>query len=145
LGIATALGPIGGWLATTGSFDLKAILLFATVACWISGFDIIYACQDVDFDKQENLHSIPARFGVGSALFISALLHMGTAAGLIMLFFISHLSVWFGIGVAIGILILLYEHLIISENDLSRLNTAFFTMNGMISILLFIFALIGVL
>lgn len=145
LGIATALGPIGGWIATTGTIDLMAIILFVTVACWISGFDIIYACQDVDFDKQEKLHSIPARFGIGPALLISSILHIGTATGLTVLFFLSHLNVWFGVGIAISILILLYEHRIISKNDLSRLNTAFFTMNGMISIILFLFAVIGVL
>lgn len=145
LGVATALGPIGGWLATTGSFNAKAFLLFGIVACWISGFDIIYACQDVEFDRKEKLHSIPARFGVGPALLISSFLHVGTAAGLILLFFLSHLNVWFGIGIVFGILILLYEHMIISKDDLSRLDTAFFTMNGMISILLFVFALMGVL
>lgn len=145
LGVATALGPIGGWLATTGSFDVRALLLFGIVACWISGFDILYACQDVDFDRQERLHSIPARFGIGPALLISSILHIGTAAGLVTLFYLSHLSIWFGVGIAIGILILLYEHLIISKDDLSRLNTAFFTMNGMISIILFLFALLGVL
>lgn len=145
LGIATALGPIGGWIATTGTIDPMGILLFVAVAFWISGFDIIYACQDVDFDKKEKLYSIPARFGIGPALLISSILHAGTAIGLIALYFLSQLTIWFGVGIVLAILILLYEHMIISKDDLSRLNTAFFTMNGMVSIVLFLFALIGVL
>lgn len=145
LGIATALGPLGGWVATTGQVDWISILLFATVALWIGGFDVIYACQDVDFDQEEKIYSIPARFGVKKALIISSLMHVGTALGLITLLFVTNLSWWFALGVLIAIVILIYEHSIVSSDDLSRLNTAFFTMNGVLSVIIFIFTLLDVL
>lgn len=145
LGIATGLGPLGGWVATTGQIDGMALILFVTVALWIGGFDVIYACQDVDFDKKEHLYSIPARFGVKRALQISAWMHVGTAIGLISLLWITQLDVWFGIGVLIALVILIYEHLIVSADDLSRLNTAFFTMNGVLSVIVFIFTMADVL
>lgn len=144
LGIATALGPLGGWVATTAQIDVLSLILFATVALWIGGFDVIYACQDVEFDRKESLYSIPARFGVKKALLISSLMHVGTAAGLIALLLLLNLGLWFGIGVAIALIILVYEHAIVSENDLSRLNTAFFTMNGVLSMIIFTFTLLDV-
>ncbi|MBA4495603.1 UbiA-like polyprenyltransferase [Paenactinomyces guangxiensis] len=145
LGIATGLGPLGGWVGTTGQVDLTAILLFVTVALWIGGFDVIYACQDVNFDKKEGLYSIPVRFGIRNALIISSLMHLGTAAGLISLLLLTQLQLWFGIGVFIALAILIYEHLIISADDLSRLNTAFFTMNGVLSVIVFVFTMADVL
>ncbi len=145
LGIATGLGPLGGWVATTGQIDGMALLLFVTVALWIGGFDVIYACQDVQFDRKEGLYSIPARFGVKKGLMISSLMHVGTALGLIGLLLITHLDAWFGIGVFIALVILIYEHAIVSADDLSRLNTAFFTMNGVLSVIVFVFAMMDVL
>jgi 4-hydroxybenzoate polyprenyltransferase len=144
LGIATALGPLGGWVATTGQIDGLALILFATVALWIGGFDVIYACQDFEFDKKERIYSIPSRFGIKRALMISSLMHVGTAVGLIALLLLSHLGVWFGIGVAIALVILIYEHSIISADDLSRLNMAFFTMNGILSVIVFAFTMLDV-
>lgn len=144
LGIATALGPLGGWVATTAQVDMLSLILFAAVALWIGGFDVIYACQDVEFDRQESLYSIPARFGVKKALLISTLMHVGTAAGLIALLLLMNLGLWFAVGVAIALIILVYEHAIVSANDLSRLNTAFFTMNGVLSVILFTFTLLDV-
>lgn len=144
LGIATALGPLGGWVATTAQIDVLSLILFAAVALWIGGFDVIYACQDVEFDKNESLNSIPARFGVKKALLISTLMHVGTATGLIALLLFMDLGLWFAIGVAIALIILVYEHAIVSANDLSRLNTAFFTMNGALSVILFTFMLLDV-
>jgi 4-hydroxybenzoate polyprenyltransferase len=145
LGIATGLGPLGGWIATTGQIDPKGILLFVVVALWIGGFDVIYACQDVEFDKRENLHSIPARFGIKRGLQISAWMHVGTAIGLIAMLLLTDLGVWFGIGVFVALAILVYEHAIVTPNDLSRLNTAFFTMNGVLSVIIFAFMMIDVL
>ncbi|WP_131847933.1 UbiA-like polyprenyltransferase [Baia soyae] len=145
LGIATALGPLGGWVATTGQIDLKSLILFATVALWIGGFDVIYACQDVDFDKREGLHSIPSRFGVRVALVISSWMHVGTALGLIALAFFTQLSWIYVLGVVIAVMILVYEHSIVSADDLSRLNMAFFTMNGVLSMIVFIFSFADVL
>ncbi|WP_255724715.1 UbiA-like polyprenyltransferase [Shimazuella soli] len=145
LGIATGLGPLGGWIATTGQIDIKGILLFLTVALWIGGFDVIYACQDVEFDKKEGLHSIPVRFGVKRGLQISSFMHIGTALGLFGLLWMTDLGVYFGLGVIVALLILIYEHSIVSHDDLSRLNTAFFTMNGVLSIIVFCFMMIDVL
>jgi 4-hydroxybenzoate polyprenyltransferase len=144
LGIATALGPLGGWVATTAQIDGVSLILFATVALWIGGFDVIYACQDVEFDRKEKIHSIPARFGIRKALVISSLMHVGTAAGLIALLLLTNLGIWFGIGTAIALGVLIYEHAIVSADDLSRLNTAFFTMNGVLSVVVFAFMLLDV-
>jgi 4-hydroxybenzoate polyprenyltransferase len=144
LGIAIGFAPLGGWIATTGRIDGIALLLFATVALWIAGFDVIYACQDVEFDRKEGLHSIPARFGIGRALQISSLMHLGTAIGLLSLLMLTSLSVWYGVGVLITLLLLLVEHGMISAHDLSRLNTSFFTINGSLSLVLFIFTLVDV-
>jgi 4-hydroxybenzoate polyprenyltransferase len=145
LGIATGLGPLGGWVATTGEIDATSLVLFVTVALWIGGFDVIYACQDVEFDREERLYSIPARFGVRAALAISSWMHVGTAIGLIALLWLTSLGFWFGVGVVIALAILVYEHAIISADDLSRLNTAFFTMNGILSVIVFAFAMMDVL
>lgn len=145
LGIATASGPLGGWIAVTGQIDWTAILLFLTVALWIGGFDVIYACQDVEFDQKEKIYSIPSRFGIKKALRISSLMHFFTAVGLISLLFLTQLQLWYAIGLCIAIIILIYEHSIVSHHDLSRLNTAFFTMNGVLSVIVFIFTMIDVL
>jgi 4-hydroxybenzoate polyprenyltransferase len=145
LGIATGLGPLGGWIATTGQIDLKGLLLFVTVALWIGGFDVIYACQDVEFDRKEGLHSIPARFGIKRGLQISSFMHLGTAIGLFGLLWMTDLGIPFGLGVIVALLILIYEHSIVTHDNLSRLNTAFFTMNGVLSVIVFCFMLIDVL
>lgn len=145
LGMATAAGPLGGWIAVTGTIDPIAIILFLTVALWIGGFDVIYACQDVNFDQDEKVFSIPARFGVKRALQISSWMHVGTAIGLVSILFLTELRLWYGVGVLIALAILIYEHAIVSHDDLSRLNTAFFTMNGVLSMIVFIFTMIDVL
>jgi 4-hydroxybenzoate polyprenyltransferase len=145
LGAAIGLAPMGGWVAATGQLDGTAWLLFVTVALWTAGFDVIYACQDIDFDRQEGLYSIPARFGLARALRYSAWMHVGTAIGLILLIQITPLSAWYGAGVLIALAILYYEHRIVSPDDLSRLNTAFFTMNGVLSVIVFLFAMADVI
>lgn len=145
LGIAIGLAPLGGWVAITGQIDGVGLLLFATVALWTAGFDIIYACQDVEFDQKEKVYSIPARFGIARALLFSKLLHVCSAAGLILLLFVTPLSSWYGIGVLVAVAILYYEHSIIAPNDLSRLNTAFFTMNGVLSAVVFVFTMLDVI
>lgn len=144
LGIAIGLAPLGGWVATTGQINGLGVLLFITVAFWIAGFDIIYACQDMQFDQQEGLYSIPVRFGLAKALLISSLTHAFTLAGLVGLLMYSHLSLWFAVGIVIATMILIYEHAIVSPTDLSRLNTAFFTMNGVLSVVIFLFAMVDV-
>jgi len=145
LGLSLACAPIGAWIALKGSIGLTPLILGLTVALWVAGFDIIYSCQDVEFDKQESLFSIPKRFGIRAALWISAILH------LIMLGILAYLFVREGIGIIgfaglslVGIL-LAYEHSLVHPKDLSRANTAFFTINGWISILLCVTTAIDIL
>ena len=136
LGICLAGAPIGAWIAITGSLDTAPLILGLAVALWVAGFDIIYSCQDVEFDTREPLFSIPKRFGITGALWISAILHF------IMLCIMAYLFVKQGLGI-IGLSglvlvggLLAYEHSLVRPKDLSRANTAFFTINGWISILL---------
>jgi len=142
LGIAIGLAPLGGWVATTGQVDWLGLLLFASVALWTAGFDVIYACQDAEFDRKRGLYSIPSYFGIARALKLARFFHIITIAGFIALFFITSLHIWFAIGVIIAAAILVYEHRLISPNDLSKLNTAFFTMNGILSVVVFSFTLL---
>lgn len=145
LGLTIALAPLGGWVAVTGQIDWTAMVFYLTIVFWTAGFDVIYACQDVDFDRKEGLHSIPVRFGVSRALHIARFFHILTGAGFISLLFMTDLSWWYVAGMIIAYIILFYEHYIVSPGDLSRLQTAFFTMNGVLSIVVFSFTLIDLL
>ncbi|WP_028544252.1 UbiA-like polyprenyltransferase [Paenibacillus taiwanensis] len=142
LGLTIALAPLGGWVAVTNVMDWTAIVFFLTVSCWTTGFDIIYACQDYEFDKKEGLHSIPVRFGIPRSLRIARWFHIVTAIGFVMLAFMTSLSWWYIIGMVIACGLLIYEHLIVKPHDLTKLNTAFFTMNGVLSIVVFGFTLL---
>ncbi|ANE47973.1 prenyltransferase [Paenibacillus swuensis] len=142
LGFTIALAPLGGWVAVTGQINGVAILLYVSVAFWTAGFDVIYACQDADYDKEEKLHSIPSRFGVANALLIARCLHLIPAFGLLALYFITDLSWWYLAGAVISIGLLFYEHRIVTPGNLSRLNMAFFTLNGTLSIVMFVFTFI---
>lgn len=142
LGITIALAPLGGWVAVTGKVDGAAMVLFITNIFWVAGFDIIYSCQDVEFDTKEGLYSIPVRFGVANSLRIAQVFHILTALGYIALLIMTDLGWWYIAGMLIAYLILFYEHHIVSPSDLSRLQTAFFTMNGVLSIVVFSFTLI---
>jgi len=141
LGLTIALAPLGGWVAVTGVIDWTSIVFYLAVAAWTAGFDVIYACQDAEFDKKEGLHSIPSRFGIATALQIARLLHVLTAVGLTSLFFMTELSWWYFAGLLISYIILVYEHRLVKPNDLSKLNAAFFTMNGILSVVVFSFTL----
>jgi 4-hydroxybenzoate polyprenyltransferase len=145
LGAALGLAPMGGWVAVTGELSSTAVLLFFIVASWTAGFDIIYACQDVEFDRSNQLYSIPSRFGLPQALQLARGLHMLTMLGLILLFFSTSLTYVFAVGILVTAAILIYEHRLIAPNDLSNINTAFFTMNGIVSIVIFSFTLLDVL
>jgi 4-hydroxybenzoate polyprenyltransferase len=145
LGLTIALAPLGGWIAVTGVIDWTAIIFYLSVALWTAGFDIIYACQDVEFDRKEGLHSIPSRFGIANALTTAKVLHIFTAIGLISLTLITELSWWYFAGMIIAGAILYYEHRLVKPDDLSKLNTAFFTMNGVLSVIVFIFTLIDLM
>ncbi|WP_054957126.1 UbiA-like polyprenyltransferase [Paenibacillus dakarensis] len=142
LGLTTALAPLGGWVAVTGQVDYKAIIFYIALAFWTAGFDVIYACQDLDFDSKEGLYSIPSRFGLQKALWFARGFHVITAVGFIILFLVTPLSWWYLIGMIIACGILFYQHYILSPKDMTRLQTAFFTMNSTLSIVLFVFTLI---
>jgi 4-hydroxybenzoate polyprenyltransferase len=142
LGLTLGLAPLGGWVAVTGSISLASLIFYLTIVCWSAGFDLIYACQDVDFDRKEGLYSFPSRFGIAASLYTARILHFLTAVGLITLFFLTDLSLWYLSGLVIAYLILFYEHKLVSPKDLSKLNTAFFTMNGILSTVVFAFTLL---
>jgi len=142
LGIAIGFGPLGGWVATTGQIDATALLLFVSVMFWTAGFDIMYACQDAEFDRQEGLFSLPSRFGIANALLIARSCHVITIVGLFLLYVQASLSIWFLVGVIISALILIYEHSLVKPTDLSKLNVAFFNMNGVLSCVMFVFTMI---
>jgi len=136
LGLADALAPIGGWIAVTGSLAPEALLLGFAVGIWIAGFDVLYACQDVDFDRANGLHSIPARFGIPVALNVAKAAHVLTVLALVLLGISLGLGVlyWAGVVAAAGLLI--YEHSLLKPDDLSRLDMAFFNINGYIAVVL---------
>ncbi|GAA3405198.1 UbiA-like polyprenyltransferase [Paenibacillus hodogayensis] len=142
LGLTLGLAPLGAWVAVTGTIDWTAMVLYVSVALWTAGFDIIYACQDAEHDKREGLHSIPSRFGIGPALMLARLFHVVTSIGLLSLFLMTELSWWYLAGLLVSYVILFYEHYIVKPNDLSKLNTAFFTMNGVLSVVVFCFTFI---
>jgi 4-hydroxybenzoate polyprenyltransferase len=134
LGLAIAAGPGGAWIAVRGDLAAPALWLMLAVATWIGGFDILYALADRDFDRTAGLHSIPARFGVRGALAASALLHVITLAALAMLARAGGLGAVYLAGVALIAGILVWEHAIVRPGDLSRLDMAFFNLNGYVSV-----------
>ena len=142
LGVAIGFGPLGGWVATTGQVDPIGLLLFVSVMFWTAGFDIIYACQDADFDRKEGLLSMPSRFGIKNALIVARVCHILTFIGLMSLYAVADLSIWFLIGVLISGAILIYEHSLVKPTDLSKLDVAFFNMNGILSVVMFTFTMI---
>lgn len=142
LGVAIGFGPLGGWVATTGQVDGIGLLLFVSVVFWTAGFDIIYACQDSEFDRKEGLFSMPSRFGVANALIVARICHVITFVGLMSLYVVADLSIWFLLGVLISGAILIYEHTLVKPTDLSKLDVAFFSMNGILSVVMFAFTMI---
>lgn len=142
LGIAIGLAPLGGWVATAGSLDLNAFLLFLAVMFWIAGFDVIYASQDAEYDKKEGLYSIPSYFGLEKALTMARMMHVVSFVAFIALFFTNdYLGYIYLTGVLISGVIMIYEHAIVKPNDLSKVDLAFFTMNGTLSVVMFIFSI----
>ena len=143
LGIALGGAALGGWVAAGGSLDSAAAWFLAlAVSTWVAGFDIIYACQDFDIDKKEKLHSIPSRFGIANALHISVALHVVTVAAMGLLGWQVHAGVAFYAGLALITGMLIFEHSLVKANDLSKVNAAFFNVNGIVSILAFVAILI---
>jgi 4-hydroxybenzoate polyprenyltransferase len=145
LGLAISLAPVGSWVAVAGRIELPALVLGAAVLFWLVGFDVLYALQDVAFDRQAGLHSIPQRFGIRNALWISRASHAATIVMLVWLSFMLPLGCLYLIGVFIAAALLVYEHSLVKENDLSKLNIAFFNMNGYLSVTVFAFTLLDAL
>jgi 4-hydroxybenzoate polyprenyltransferase len=138
LGWCLSIAPTGAWIAVRGAIDSPApLLLSLAVMLWTAGFDIIYACQDYEFDLRAGLHSIPQRWGIARALWVSRLLHAAMFLALVVVYVITDLH-WLGlVGVAVTAALLVYQHSIVRANDLSRLNAAFFTTNAFVSVILF--------
>ncbi len=139
LGLSLGLAPVGSWVGVTGRVDFAAIVLGLVVIAWVSGFDVIYACQDYEFDRKEGIHSIPAVFGLKKALIFSGLLHVLTVLLLVWAGLILSMGYFYWLGVILAAGILIYEHSLVTPTDLSKLDAAFFNMNGILSVMLFVF------
>jgi 4-hydroxybenzoate polyprenyltransferase len=139
LGWCLSIAPTGAWIAVRGALDSPVpLLLSLVVMLWTAGFDVLYACQDYDFDVQAGLHSIPKQFGIARALVIARLLHIGAFVALVALYWITHLGIFALIGVVATAALLFYQHRLVRSDDLSKLNAAFFTTNAFVSLILFV-------
>ena len=139
LGFALGMAPAAAWIAVRGSLDPRILLLTAAVTFWVGGFDILYSCQDLDFDRHAGLHSIPRYCGIGNSLWIARLFHLAMLLLLCALVWVFALGKLAALGVIAVLLLLGYEHSLVSEKDLSKLNAAFFTMNGVVAVVFFLF------
>ena len=139
LGLAMGIAPAGGWVAVRGTLDPQVLLLIAAVIFWGGGFDVLYACQDYDFDCGADVHSVPKYFGIARSLWIARVFHLITLALLATLVYALQLGPIAIAGVVVVALLLAYEHSLVKPHDLSRLNAAFFTMNGIISMIFLFF------
>lgn len=144
LGLVLGMAPLGSWIAITGQFHPAPVLLGAGVLFWVAGFDIIYACDDYEFDLKEGLYSIPARFGIKQALYVSTAFHaiaplFFLAAGLLL-----NLGALYLAGVVVSVGILFYQHTMVRPDDLSRAGVAFFNLNGTLSVVMFVFTLLDI-
>lgn len=139
LGSVLGIAPVAGWIAVTGHFSWVPGLLFFAVMSWVAGFDILYSLQDADFDKSLGLHSVPVRFGAQRALQISGWSHTATLLFLTAFGFAASLGALYAAGVVLTTVLLIVEHRLVFDGDLSRLNTAFFTINGWVGIMLLVF------
>jgi len=145
LGLAIGIAPAGAWIAVRGELASPAVWLVLAVATWIGGFDILYALADRDFDRKAGIHSIPARFGIPASLAISAALHLGTVVALLGAGQAAGLGTIYRVGVVVVVAIFIYEHAIVRPSDLSRLNLAFFNLNGYVSLVYLVATLAQVL
>ena len=143
LGFTDGIAAAGGWIAVRAGFDPPVFVLWFALMVWIAGFDLVYACQDVEFDRAEGLHSVPARFGVSAALRVAKVCHLLTVAAFATLGVMMGLGILYWAGVAMVAGLLVYEHSLVSPTDLSRLDVAFFNVNGYIAVILFAAVLAG--
>jgi 4-hydroxybenzoate polyprenyltransferase len=139
LGFALGIAPAAAWIAVRGSLDPRILLLTAAVTFWVGGFDVIYACQDFDFDRSHGLHSLPRHLGIHTALWIARVFHLAMLGLLVALVLVFGLGKLAAVGVIAVAALLAYEHSLVRHDDLSKLNAAFFTMNGVISVVFFLF------
>ena len=142
LALAQTVAPIGAWLAVTGQWSWRAVVLGVAVGLWIGGFDIIYACQDVEVDRAIGVRSLPARFGAPVALRVSSAVHVVTFAAFVWYGVLVDYGGWWYVGLALAAVAFAYEHAIVAPDDLSRVNRAFFTANGFVGVALFAFTLV---
>ena len=145
LGLGLALAPIGAYLAVSGRFDILPLLFSAVVLFWVSGFDIIYSLQDEEFDKKQKLHSIPVLVGTKNALNLSKILHFLTFSALSIAGIFGDFSLYYWIGFGIFTTLLIYQHILVKHNDLSKINLAFFTTNGIASVIFGFFVILDLL
>jgi 4-hydroxybenzoate polyprenyltransferase len=142
LGFTDGIAAAGGWIAVRGAFDPPVFILWFALTVWIAGFDLIYACQDVEFDRRAGLHSVPARFGIAAALATARACHAMTVVAFVALGWVMGLGLVYWAGVLVVSALLAYEHSLVAPDDLSRLDLAFFNVNGYIAVILF-FAVVG--
>jgi len=142
LGFTDGIAAAGGWIAVRAAFDAPVYILWFALTVWIAGFDLIYACQDVQFDRAHGLHSVPARFGIAAALTTARICHVLTIAAFALLGWAMGLGLIYWLGVLVVAALLVYEHSLVSPGDLSRLDVAFFNVNGYIAVILF-FSVLG--
>jgi len=145
LGFALGIAPAAAWIAVRGSLDPRILLLTAAVTFWVGGFDVLYACQDIDFDRDAGLHSIPRYCGIGKSLWVARSFHAIMLFLLIALAWTFSLGRFAALGIAAVFALLAYEHSLVSERDLSKLNAAFFAMNGVIAVVFFLFIALDLL
>ena len=145
LGICLGAAPVGAWIAIRGSVELPVVLLGLAVLFWVAGFDVLYALQDLEFDRQAGLHSIPVRLGVPGSLWLARLFSLLMVALLLVVYALLPVGGFFLAGILLAATLLIYEHWLLRSGDLGRLDMAFFTMNGYISIIIFVATLIDVL
>ena len=145
LGICLAAAPVGAWIALRGDIGWPAVVLGFAVLFWVAGFDVFYALQDIDFDREQGLHSIPVRLGIDNAIHLVRIFHVVMLVLLLLLLQVDGLGIIYFLGVIVVAGLLVYEHLLVRPNDLSRLDAAFFNMNGYISVTIFAFTLVDAL
>ena len=141
---SAGIAPAAAWIGVTGSLPPEAILLSSAMAAWVGGFDILYACQDYEFDRLYGVHSIPRRFGIPSAIWVARSMHFFTSTALLVLGIWMDLAFPYYFGWVIGSLLLAYEHFLVTPHDLSKLNKAFFNINSYVALVLLLFTVLAV-